>query len=373
MKRKMSKLVLPIMAIGMLGFAIYHVVEARQTPPKPPPPLEPARSPFGRAVFGAGIVEAETENISIGAALPGVVLEIYVPVEKVGQRVKKGDPLFLVDNRQLNAQLKYYEASQAAAEAQVAKLLAQPRPEEVPPSEAAVHYAEANLNKELDFANRNKRLTSAQAVSTEDYTQRRLAVEAARQQLAQAKAQDALLKAGAWQKDLTIARANVELAKAQADQTRTDLDRALVRAPVDGRVLQVNVRPGEYVGTPPSQALVVLGSVAKLHVRVDIDEHDIPRAYTHFQHGVPAYASPRGDPTMKVPLNFVRVEPYVIPKKSLTGDNTERVDTRVLQVIYQLDRDEPALFVGMQVDVFLDSSDAAQSVQRGVLTRSSDT
>jgi HlyD family secretion protein len=364
MKRRMSKLLLPLMAIGMLGFSIYHVVEARQTPPKPPPPVEPARSPFGNTVFGAGIVEAETENISIGTALPGVVLEVYVPVEKVGQRVHKGDPLFLVDNRQLKAQLKFYEASQAAAEAQVAKLEAQPRPEEVPPSEAAVRYAQANLNMQLDFANRNRRLVGTQAVSEEDYNQKRLAAEAARQQLAQAKAQDSLLKAGAWQKDIAIARANVVLAKSQADQTRTDLDRALVRAPVEGRVLQVNVRPGEYVGTPPSQPLVVLGSVAKLHVRADIDEHDVPRAYRYFQHGVRAYASPRGDPSMRIPLNFVRVEPYVIPKKSLTGDNTERVDTRVLQVIYQLDRGEPALFVGMQVDVFLDGESSLPSLNK---------
>jgi multidrug resistance efflux pump len=345
----------------MLGFSIYHVVEARQTPPKPPPPVEPPRSPFGKTVFGAGIVEAETENISIGTALPGVVLEVFVPVEKVGQRVHKGDPLFLVDNRQLKAQLKYYEANLAAAEAQLAKLAAQPRSEEVPPSEAAVRYAKANLDIQLDLAERNRRLVATQAVSTEDYNQKRLSVDAARQQLAQAKAQDALLKAGAWQKDITIARANVDLAKAQNEQTKTDLDRALVRAPVEGNVLQVNVRPGEYVGTPPSQALVMLGSVARLHVRVDIDEHDIPRAYRYFCPGVPAYASPRGDPKLRVPLNFVRVEPYVIPKKSLTGDNTERVDTRVLQVIYQLDKDEPALYVGMQVDVFLESDGQPKS------------
>ncbi len=122
-------------------------------------------------------------------------------------------------------------------------------------------------------------------------------------------------------------------------------------------MLQVNVRPGEYVGTPPSQALVVLGSVHNLNVRVDIDENDIPRAYSYFKAGVKAYASPRGDPTKKFPLRFERVEPYVIPKKSLTGDNTERVNTRVLQVIYQVDRDEPGLFVGMQVDVFLDTGE----------------
>jgi hypothetical protein len=130
---------------------------------------------------------------------------------------------------------------------------------------------------------------------------------------------------------------------------------------VDGKVLQVNVRPGEYVGAPPSQGLVVLGSVARVHVRVDIDEHDIPRAQPYFKPGIPAVASLRGDPSRKYPLSFLRVEPYVIAKKSLTGDNSERVDTRVLQVIYRVDHDEPTLFVGMQVHVFLNGDAASLS------------
>ena len=143
-------------------------------------------------------------------------------------------------------------------------------------------------------------------------------------------------------------------------------------APVDGKVLQVNVRPGEYVGAPPSQALVVLGSVAKLHVRVDIDEHDIPRAYPLFKTGVPAFASPRGDPSKKSALSFMRVEPYVIPKTSLTGDNTERVDTRVLQVIYRMDRDDPGWYVGMQVDVFLNGDGKRPCLQNESWCRSAD-
>jgi HlyD family secretion protein len=357
MKGKLGKYLLPILATGMFVFSLYHVVRAQQTLPEPQPPVEPPQTPFGRTVAGAGIVEAETENISIGSALPGVVLEVYVPVEKVGQRVRVGDPLFLVDNRQLKAQLAYAEANLAAAQAQLAKLEAQPRPEEVPPSEAKVQTAQANLEIQLDFAERNRKLINTRAVGEEDYRQKVLAAAMARQQLAQAKAEDALLKAGAWEADKAIARANVALAKAQIGQIKTDLERALVRAPVEGKVLQVNVRPGEYVGTPPSQALVVLGSVQKLHVRVDIDEHDIPRVHRAFGTGAPAYASPRGDPSARFPLSFVRVEPFVVPKKSLTGDNTERVDTRVLQAIYHVDRDEPGLFVGMQVDVFLDTQD----------------
>jgi multidrug resistance efflux pump len=349
---------LPLLAVGMLAFSIYHVVLAQQTLPKPPPPIEPPRTPFGSTVAGAGIVEAKTENISIGSPLSGVVLEVYVPVEAVGKIVKKDEPLFLVDNRQLKAQLKYAQANLAAAEAQLAKLKAQPRREEVPPSEAKVQVAQANVDLQQDLAERSRRLVPGRTVSEEDYRQKQLTAAMARQQLTQAQAEDALLKAGAWDKDKIIAQAQIEMARAQIEQIQTDLDRALVRAPMDGKVLQVNVRPGEYVGTPPSQALVVLGSVAQLHVRVDIDEHDIPRAHRYFTSGVPAFASPRGDPSMRFPLTFVRVEPYVVPKKSLTGDNTERVDTRVLQVIYRVENEAPALYVGMQVDVFLNAGGA---------------
>jgi multidrug efflux pump subunit AcrA (membrane-fusion protein) len=365
--KKLGKFVLPVLAVVMLSLAIYHVVKAQQSLPKPPPPVEPARTPFGKTIAGAGIVEPETENIAIGSPLPGVVLKVFVPVDKVGQIVKKGEPLFLVDDRALRAQLKYQEANLEAAKAQLDKLDAQPRPEEVPPSEAAVRAAEANLAMQLDLAERSRKLFASHSVAEEEVHQKVLAAETARQQLEQAKAQLALLKAGAWGKDKAIARANVALAEAQIAQTRTDLDRVLVRAPVDGKVLQVNVRPGEFVGAPPAQSLVVLGSVAKMHVRVDIDEHDIPRAHGYFVPEVHAVASPRGDPSLRFPLTFVRVEPYVVPKKSLTGDNTERVDTRVLQVIYQVDRDQPGLYVGMQLDVFIDgdaspASHGAQSV-----------
>jgi multidrug resistance efflux pump len=363
MRKKLGKFGLPLVAAGMLVFSIYHVVLAQQQPPPASPPIEPARTPFGRTVAGSGIVEAETENISIGSPLPGVVLEVYVPVEKVGQIVKKGDPLFLVDDRALKAQLKYQEANRAAALAQLRKLEMQPRPEEVPPSEEAVQVAQANQAIQADTADRNRVLYGRRAISEQEYRQSILAEQMARRQTGQAEANLKLLKAGAWEPDKAIARASVALAEAQIEQTKTDLERTLVRAPVDGKVLQVNVRPGEYVGAPPSQALIMLGSCAKVHVRVDIDEHDIPRAYRLFQSGISAYASPRGDPSQRIPLAFVRVEPYVVAKKSLTGDNTERVDTRVLQVIYRVSRDEPSLFVGMQVDVLLNADAGNQQTK----------
>jgi hypothetical protein len=91
---------------------------------------------------------------------------------------------------------------------------------------------------------------------------------------------------------------------------------------------------------------------------VDIDEHDIPR----FRPGAPAKATLRGDPRHEFRLSFVRVEPYVVPKKSLTGDNTERVDTRVLQVIYCFDQVDRPVYVGQQLDVFVDCAAASVPV-----------
>jgi multidrug resistance efflux pump len=351
--KRFGKILAPVVAAGMALVAIFHVVRASQTLPPTSPPVEPARTQFNHTVGGAGIVEAWTENISIGTPLPGILLEVHVPVDKVGQTVRKGDPLFLVDNRQLLATLKYNEANLQAAQAQLSKLDAQPRPEEVIPSDAKVQVAQASLAMQQDLAVRARRLGPSGAMAEEDVSQRALASAVAAQQLAQAKAENALLKAGAWQFDKDIARAAVALAEAQVLQTKTDLDRVLVRAPRDGMILQVNVREGEYVGTPPGQALMVLGAInEKVHIRVDIDEHDIPR----FIKGAPAKASPRGHPHIAYPLKFERVEPFVVPKKSLTGDNTERVDTRVLQVIFALETRDRPVYVGQQMDVFIDAA-----------------
>jgi multidrug resistance efflux pump len=353
--KRYGKFLLPGLAAAMAIGAMLHVVRASTILPAASPPVEPAKSSFAQTVGAAGVVEAWTENIAIGAPLPGIVLEVYVPVERVGQTVKRGDPLLLVDNRQLLATLKYNEANLRAAKAQLAKLDAEPRPEEVPPSEAKVQVAEANLRMQQDLADRARRLGPSGAMAEEDVNQRSLASAVAGRQLAQAHAEDSLLKSGAWRFDKEISRAAVTLAEAQVLQTKTDLDRVLIRAPRDGTILQVNVREGEYVGTPPGQALMILGAVNnKVHLRVDIDEHDIPR----FVKGARAAASPRGHPEISYPLKYERIEPFVVPKKSLTGDNIERVDTRVLQAIYALETRDRPVYVGQQMDVFIDAAEA---------------
>ena len=72
------KYLLPLLAGLLFLFAVYHVVGSQQTGPKVEPPVTPARSPFANTVAGAGLVEAESENISVGSHVPGVVVEVPV-------------------------------------------------------------------------------------------------------------------------------------------------------------------------------------------------------------------------------------------------------------------------------------------------------
>jgi multidrug resistance efflux pump len=195
-------------------------------------------------------------------------------------------------------------------------------------------------------------------VSEDDVVKRRFAVAAAGRALERWEAELAEVEAGAWAPDLQVAEAELGLAQADLGRSETELDRLTVRAPAAATVLQLNIRPGEFAQAGPAGAagpLVLLGDTSVLHVRVDIDEGDAPL----FRPGAKAVASVKGRPDIRVPLAFVRVDPFVVPKRSLTGLASERVDTRVLQVIYAIEGTPPVpLYVGQQVDAFIEAAEA---------------
>ncbi len=344
-----TRYVLPIAAFLGFAFAVYTVKKAGETPtPSSPIETPPVRPASASTISGAGLIEARMENIPVGSPVAGVVWEVCV---KVRDRVTKGTPLFRLDDRELRAELKIREAALLAAQAQLHRLKSAPRPEDIPPAVAAVEEAKARLADAEAAFNRDEKLFHRQMIAASDYDKDRFAVLAAKATLAKVKADLARLQAGSWKEDIEVAQAACDQARSQVESTRVMLDRLTVRALADGEVLQVNVRVGQFAALAWREPMIVLGDVNRLHVRVDIDENDLPR----FRELAKAQAHLKGRPEPKFPLEFVKVEPYVIPKKSLTGDNSERVDTRVLQVIYALPNDgKTKLYVGQQMDVFLD-------------------
>ena len=346
----LTQVILPLMAIVLMGFAVWYVLDTKPFARTPLPPIEPARSPYAATLAASGLVEAQTENISVGSATPGVVVQVHV---KVGDEVQSGTPLFRLDERQLQGELAIKRAAVSQVTSELVRLEAEPRKEKIPVLAAQVSEAQAAVIREADALRRTEEMVARKVITEQDLVVRREALAAAQSILDMAQANLDLLKAGSWEYDRDVSRAAVVRAEADVAKTQIELDRLTVRSLVAGRVLQLNVRPGEFVGTPPGQPLVIVGNIEMLHVRVDIDEFDIARLSST----APASAVPRGNLQVKYPLTFLRVEPFVVPKKSLTGNNTERVDTRVLQVIYQCDSiGLPRLFVGQQVEVFIEAA-----------------
>ena len=305
----MKKTILPLVAAAALVFGLISVVRSQPRHETNLPPSPPPVSPYEQVVAADGLVEASSENISIGTPISEVVMEVPVVV---GQKVKAGDPLFKLDDRQLQADLRTRQAELAVAETQVNV-------------DTALHD---DAHDQLSFA---ETLLDKRAISSEELAKRRHGAEAARARREAAVAQ-------------------VTASAAQVKSIETQIERSVVRAPIDGEVLQVKIHVGEYApaGVTPTP-MIMLGRLKPLNIRVDVDEHEAWRV----RPDATATANVRGNSNLKTPLTFVRFEPFVVPKKSLTGDSTERVDTRVLQVIHRVDDDALPLFVGQQMDVFI--------------------
>lgn len=311
-----TRYVIPALAVAGIAYAAVFSTMTARPEPKPPNQLAmPAESRFASTVSGSGLIEANTRNIAVASFESGVVAEVAVAE---GQRVEAGALLFALDRRAAEASIAVAERDVAAAEARVAE-------------------AEADLADRQDQLGRRQRLERGVVVSVD---------QLARLQFAARTAQAAVASA----------HAEVAVARARLAAARVDRERLSVFAPVTGRILKINVRPGEFVvASRMAEPAVLMGNDRPLYVRVQIDENDLWR----LRPDASAEAVIRGNRDIRFPLAFVRVEPYVLPKRSLTGDSTERIDTRVLEVLYRFDPAEQAVFIGQQVDVFIDAGAAA--------------
>ena len=302
------KLLLPLLALIGLALALVTVIQENQAAVVAGAPSPTATSPFSSYVEGTGLTEASTGNIAIGTPVSGIVTGIDVTWD---ENVAAGAPLFTIDDRDVKARLL--------------------------PAEAKVKQAEADLAKTNNLLKVAGGLAIGSSISKVDLDNRRY--------------------------DVAIKQAALAAAEAQVKELTIELARHTVRAPVAGRVLQINMRVGEFARSgalnPP---LLLFGDDSQLYLRVNIDEDDAWRVRA----GAPAVAFVRGNPNLKTPLKFVRFEPYVIPKPVFTGSSTERSDMRVLQVIYSFDHAALPVYVGQEMEAFIK---APPAIGTGRLTK----
>ncbi len=311
-------------AVAGLCLAGWVVFGTATTTPMPAPVSDPPRSPFDQTVAASGLIEAANENVRIAPPVPGLIVKVFAAV---GDSVAEGAPLFQLDDRDLQAQLLTREAA-------------------IPPLRAQINEQQYRIG---DLDTQWRRLQSVhdqRAVSEDDLKRAWYAVEMAKR--AHQRLEASLAQAVAQRDEVTLLR-----------------DRLTVRAPRAGTVLQVNVRAGEYATPGSGEPSMLLGDTHQLQIRAEVDEVNAPLIAPQ----APGVASLKSRGETHIPLTFVRIEPYVVPKKSLTGDNTERVDTRVLQIIYRFERPPFPVYAGQQVDVYIqrraDSPPAAAPAPAG--------
>lgn len=300
--------------IGLVGGILFTFTKGNPSPPPPNQLTSPPDTPYSKAVSGTGIVESNSRNIEVGVFVSGIISEVKV---NEGDMVKAGDVLIATDSRSANSDV-------------------QMREKELSSSQAAVQTAQANYEDAADLQKRYDALKGGIAISVTQQQRQMFATKKAKAQLEQAKA-------------------NLESSKASLDAAKVMLDKHSLKAPIAGEVLKVRVRAGEFAqaGTQGFSPIVI-GNTTPLHLRVQIDENDLWR----FNGKAKAIAYLRSNKDRKYDLEFVRAEPLVQPKKQLSGDTAEQVDTRIMEVLYAITpQTEAPLYVGQQLDVFIDAGE----------------
>lgn len=272
----------------------------------------PPTSPFEHNIFGIGFVEASSRNINIGSCSPGIVSKVLV---NEGINVSKNDVLFILDQR-----THIIEIQNKQNTLNVAK--------------SALALSQVELAYHQDSLNRGQGLKSGRSISEEELKKRHFAVEKAKA-------------------DIKIKENMVSQAETSLQIAEIAFEKTFVKSPIDGVVLKVRISPGEFINgnEQENDSPILLGKVDPLFVRVQIDESDIWR----FDKTLKAFAFFRSNKTTKISLSFIRLEPYVHGKRNIKGTGNELVDTRIIEIIYKIDPDIDNLYVGQQLDIFIES------------------
>lgn len=336
-----------------------------QQPGAQPPVFNPAANPYAKGIYANGIVESaqeQGENVNIYPEVTGAVTAVLV---SEGKHVSKGDPLLKIDDSVQRATTEQLQSQALAAEAMLKELKAEPRPENLQVAAAQVDNAAATLKSAQDQLAKQEHAYAVEpkAVSRDSLDNARNAEKIARTNLEVVRKQYALTKAGAWIYDVQNQQSQyVALSKAYLASVAL-LAKYTMRAPADGVVLSIQSAVGSYVSpqgaydsyTQGFDPLIVMGAPdAHLQVRAYIDEILVHRLANPAKMNAQVFI--RGT-DQHFPLSFVRIQPYVSPKIELSDQRLERVDLRVLPVIFRFERPKNlSIYPGQLVDVYVNEN-----------------
>jgi HlyD family secretion protein len=357
----MRKIIFALSLLGLLGSSTVAYISSL-TQPQLPPAFNPASNPYPKGIYAQGILESDQpsgENVNVYPEVSGTVKQILV---KEGQEVKRGDLLLAIDDSIQRATVEQLESQYQAASTLWEELKAQPRKETLDVNEAQVVAAQAALKTAQDELDKQQAAydLNPKSISKDALDSAVDAVFTAKANLEVARKQRDLTKAGAWIYDINNQEKQYNAAYRSYLSASALLSKYSLRSPRDGKVLAINPIVGSYVSpqgaydsyTEGMTPVLVLGSPAtQLNVRCFVDEILVPRLPDPSK--MKAQMSIRGS-DVKLALEYVRMQPLVSPKIELSDERLERVDVRVLPIVFRIPKAAGAnLYPGQLVDVYI--------------------
>jgi HlyD family secretion protein len=313
--------------------------ERREVPPAQAPDPSIDR-PDGTWVGGLGLVEPHAPETRLAPEVGGRIAAIRA---NEGDLVTAGTVLIELDAAPERAALDAADATVAVRQAELTRARRGLRPEELTAITAETESARARAALSQGVLGRLQTAATGGGATVDE-------VERARQQAdadrfaADTAAARALAGHSGRREDVLVAMAQLRVAEAQRVQAQAELDRRRVVAPIDGQILEIHNRVGEYVQPGGTEPLVVMGDTRQLRVRLDVDERDVARV----QMGAAAIVTAEAFGDRQFPGHIVEIGHRMGRKNLRTDEPTERIDTQILEVVMALD-DGTGLVPGLRV------------------------
>jgi len=298
-------------------------------------------------IAGPGRVEPYSEDIKIGSELSGRLKTVFV---EEGDAIHRGQVLAELENADYRAQVESAEAVVAAKEATLRKVINGARRQERDEAWSSVTETKAVMVNAQSELHRRQELYAAGVVSREELDRYTSDAGVAKAKYQSAVEQHSLVDDRAREEDRSGAEADLQLAKAQLEEAQARYQKTFIRSPIDGSVLRKHHRSGESVSNSSTvpDPILTIGDRKALRVRVDVDETDVSKVRV----GQKAYVTADAFGKQKFWGRVVRVGQQLGPKNVRTDEPTEKVDTKILETLVELDLGSQ-LPDGLRVDAFI--------------------
>lgn len=292
----------------------------------------------GIVLSASGYIVAH-HKINVNSKVTGRVA--WIGVEK-GDRVKEGQVVVRLENDEFRAQVEQARGAAENARAYLLQLQNGSRPEEIQQAQNNLEEARATLVNDTATLNRTKELVAQGVLSKQALDDATAKFESSQQRVHSLEQGYKLAQIGPRPEELARAKGSLQQAEGQLAYAQSQLDATLIRAPVNGTILERTSEKGELVTAQfasaaeggPRGSVVALADLNDLQVELDIAQDDFARlgpkqkalvsvdAFPDRKYdGVIAEISPeanRSKATVQVKVQILNPDEYLRPEMNST-------------------------------------------------------